>query len=178
MSINPHRKKDPVSGRSRASRGQPPGSRGTLLGLDRLGFFPMLQRCSCAIVLAVMLVGLPTAQAAEFKVEANGSRRMQSGRSERQHRPASQLPHECRSAGRTMDAADTAAPETWYCGRSQALLYNATRPHQALGHRSPMTVWREGIFPNTAVDMTLHLDNAVALPTWPQPQQQQQLCAA
>jgi putative transposase len=56
--------------------------------------------------------------------------------------------------------------------------YNATRPHQALGHRSPMTVWREGIFPNTAVDMTLHLDNAVALPTWPQPQQQQQLCAA
>jgi putative transposase len=30
--------------------------------------------------------------------------------------------------------------------------YNAIRPHQALGHRSPMTVWREGIFPNTAVD--------------------------
>jgi putative transposase len=56
--------------------------------------------------------------------------------------------------------------------------YNTTRPHQALGHRSPMTVWREGILPNTAVDMTLHLDNAVALPTWPQPQQQQQLCAA
>jgi hypothetical protein len=26
--------------------------------------------------------------------------------------------------------------------------------------------------------VTLHLANAVALPTWPQPQQQQQLCAA
>ena len=29
----------------------------------------MLRHCSCAIALAVMLVGLPTAQAAEFKVE-------------------------------------------------------------------------------------------------------------
>jgi hypothetical protein len=55
---------------------------------------------------------------------------MQSGRSERQHRPASQLPHECRSAGRTMDATDTAAPKTRYRGRSQALLYNEARPHQ------------------------------------------------
>jgi hypothetical protein len=35
------------------------------LGLDRLGFFPMLRRCSCAIALAVMVVGLPTAQAAD-----------------------------------------------------------------------------------------------------------------
>jgi putative transposase len=56
--------------------------------------------------------------------------------------------------------------------------YNTRRPHQALGHRSPMTVWREGIFANTAVDMTLRLDNAGALPTCPQPQQQQQLSAA
>jgi hypothetical protein len=36
-----------------------------LLGLDRLGFFPMLRRCSCVIALAVMLVGSPTAQAAD-----------------------------------------------------------------------------------------------------------------
>jgi len=47
------------------ARGQPPGSRGMLLGLDRLDFFPMLRRCSCVIALAVMLVGLPTAQAAD-----------------------------------------------------------------------------------------------------------------
>src|SRR5262249_37932185 len=66
----------------------------------------------------------PTDQTSTLESPANGSRRMQSGRSERQHRPASQLPHECRSAGRTMDATDTAAPEIRYCGRSQALLYN------------------------------------------------------
>ena len=55
--------------------------------------------------------------------------------------------------------------------------YNAARPHQALGNRTPMAVWREGIsggFLETAVDMTLRLDNAGALPTCPQPEQQQQ----
>jgi Integrase core domain len=53
--------------------------------------------------------------------------------------------------------------------------YNNTRPHQALGNRTPMAVWREGIsggLPETAVDMTLRLDNAKALPTCPQQQQQ------
>lgn len=55
--------------------------------------------------------------------------------------------------------------------------YNGRRPHQALGNRTPMAVWRQGIsaaLGDTAVDMTLRLDNAVALPTCPQPQQQQQ----
>jgi putative transposase len=59
--------------------------------------------------------------------------------------------------------------------------YNAARPHQALANRTPMTVWREGVtgaLGDTAVDMTLRLDNAGALPTWPQPPQQQQLCVA
>jgi hypothetical protein len=40
-----------------------------------------------------------------------------------------------------------------------------------------MAVWREsahGLLGGTAVDMTLRLDNAGALPTCPQPQQQQQ----
>jgi putative transposase len=58
--------------------------------------------------------------------------------------------------------------------------YNTRRPHQALGQRTPMAVWGEGAiggFANTAVDMTLRLDNAVALPTCPQPQQQQQIAA-
>jgi hypothetical protein len=39
-------------------------------------------------------------------------------------------------------------------------LYNTRRPHQALGHRSPMTIWREAAFANAAVDMTLRLDKA------------------
>src|SRR6266567_1219960 len=56
--------------------------------------------------------------------------------------------------------------------------YNGRRPHQALGNRTPMAVWREGKngeLADKAVDMTLRLDNAGALPTCPQPQQQQEL---
>jgi len=53
--------------------------------------------------------------------------------------------------------------------------YNGRRPHQALGNRPPMTVWRAGVTgpigPN-AVDM---MDNARALPTCQQPQHQKQV---
>jgi len=54
--------------------------------------------------------------------------------------------------------------------------YNSRRPHQALANRTPMAVWRDGVtgaLGGSAVDMTLRLDNAGALPTCPQPQQQQ-----
>jgi putative transposase len=61
--------------------------------------------------------------------------------------------------------------------------YNTRRPHQALGNQAPMAVWRAGVSGDIgeAVDMTLlvprSLDNAAALPTYPQPQQQQALIA-
>jgi len=61
--------------------------------------------------------------------------------------------------------------------------YNLQRPHQALANRAPMAVWRDGTIGEIceAVDMTLlvprSLDNAGALPTHPQPQQQQALIA-
>jgi len=58
--------------------------------------------------------------------------------------------------------------------------YNSRRPHQALGNRTPMAVWRAGkiaALGEKAVDMTLRLDNASALPTCPQPRQQQELAA-
>ena len=55
--------------------------------------------------------------------------------------------------------------------------YNHRRPHQALANRAPMAVWRNGVLGERAVDMTLRLDNADALPTYPQPQQQQALVA-
>jgi putative transposase len=53
--------------------------------------------------------------------------------------------------------------------------YNQQRPHQALHDRTPMEVWRgDPRGPGeTVVDMTLRLDNAGALPTCPQPPQQQ-----
>src|SRR5205807_6524843 len=50
---------------------------------------------------------------------------------------------------------------------------NSRRPHQALGNRTPMTLWREGTtgpLAENAVDM---MDNARAWPTCPQPKQQQ-----
>jgi putative transposase len=58
--------------------------------------------------------------------------------------------------------------------------YNSPRPHQALGYKTPMSVWRlgtTGALDATAVDMTLRLDNACALPTCPQPQQHQAFAA-
>ena len=60
---------------------------------------------------------------------------------------------------------------------SNCVLYNHLRPHQALANRTPMAVWRDGVtgaLAEKAVDMTLRLDNARALPTYPQPPQQQQ----
>jgi putative transposase len=54
--------------------------------------------------------------------------------------------------------------------------YNGRRPHQALGNRTPMAEWRAGqigALAEKTVDMTLRLDNACALPTCPQPQQQE-----
>jgi putative transposase len=49
--------------------------------------------------------------------------------------------------------------------------YNGKRPHQALGHRTPMAAWRAGVtgpLAGNAVDMTLRLDDALASPTCPQ----------
>src|SRR6516165_708837 len=59
--------------------------------------------------------------------------------------------------------------------------YNHRRPHQALANQTPMTVWHDAITGSLgegAVDMTLRLDNAGALPTSPQPAQQTKVLVA
>src|SRR5882672_3016963 len=59
--------------------------------------------------------------------------------------------------------------------------YNPRRPHQALAYQTPMAIWRDGItgaLGQGAVDMTLRLDNAGALPTSPQPPQQPKVLVA
>jgi putative transposase len=60
--------------------------------------------------------------------------------------------------------------------------YNHRRPHQAMSNQRPMNVWREGMDNRNAldeaVDMTLRLDNANALPTYPQQPQKKQKKAA
>jgi hypothetical protein len=99
----------------------------------------------------------------------------------RRGRTSSRRPHEPERSIRPMDARGKRPRDPRSCGRSVVALYNARRPHRALGHRTPMQVWREGTtgaLGETAVDMTLvlrtSLDNADALPTCPQPPQQQQ----
>jgi putative transposase len=59
--------------------------------------------------------------------------------------------------------------------------YNSRRPHQAMSNQTPMAVWRAGMDEIEAaarvVDMPLRLDNANALPTYPQQKQKQQEAA-
>lgn len=56
-------------------------------------------------------------------------------------------------------------------------LYNFRRPHQAMNNQTPMAVWHAGRdtieAATSAVDMPLRLDNANALPTYPQQHKQQ-----
>ena len=60
--------------------------------------------------------------------------------------------------------------------------YNHRRPHQALRNQRPMNVWRDGLQereePAEAVDIPLRLDNANALPTYPQQRQKKEKKAA
>jgi putative transposase len=55
--------------------------------------------------------------------------------------------------------------------------YNFRRPHQAMNNQMPMAAWRAGMdkieAAQRAVDMPLRLDNANALPTYPQQKQQE-----
>ena len=61
---------------------------------------------------------------------------------------------------------------------SWTTFYNFRRPHQAMNNQMPMAVWRAGMdkieAAARAVDMPLRLDNANALPTYPQQKQKQQ----
>jgi len=101
------------------------------------------------------------------------ARDRQPNRSERtgkRGRQASLSPPRPKPGGRTMDATDTPVPENCSRGRSQTVLYNQRRLHQALGYRVPMAVWREGPLPKAYE----HVDNANALTTCPQADQKQQ----
>ena len=57
--------------------------------------------------------------------------------------------------------------------------YNERRPHQGLAYRTPMAVRRDGTLENNGPARGCgHVDNARALPTGPQPQQQEHDMAA
>ncbi len=59
--------------------------------------------------------------------------------------------------------------------------YNFRCPHQAMNNLTPMAMWRAGMgeieAAARAVDMPLRLDNANALPTYPQQRHKQQEAA-
>ena len=52
--------------------------------------------------------------------------------------------------------------------------YSSRRPHQALVYATPMAVWCHGVVDAVAAQAVDMMDNARALPTCPQPKQQQQ----
>lgn len=71
--------------------------------------------------------------------------------------------------------------EAWAGISAWISFYNGRRPHQALGDRAPMAVWRAGVtgpLAGNAVDMTLRLDDADASPTCPRRLPQQPPLAA
>ena len=64
---------------------------------------------------------------------------------------------------------------------SWMIFYNFRRPHQAMNNQTPMAVWRAGMDKIEAaertVDMPLRLDNANAVPTYPQQKHNKQEAA-
>ena len=96
-----------------------------------------------------------------------------------QHRSSFRSPHEYEQFAQPRDARNRqwlSLRRLQYRGSCGVEFYNTRRPHQALGNWAPMAVWRAaatGQLGETAVDMPLRLDNAAALPTYPQPPQQQ-----
>jgi putative transposase len=74
------------------------------------------------------------------------------------------------------DGREARAGVSWWM-----TFYNFRRPHQAMDNQMPMAVWRAGMdkieAAAKAVDMPLRLDNANALPTYPQQKQKQQKAA-
>jgi hypothetical protein len=71
------------------------------------------------------------------ELQANGPCPIRLGCSEIQRGPICRSHRERRPEARTTDARDTGLRETRFRGRSQALLYNNERPHQALNMRYP-----------------------------------------
>src|SRR5262249_37766829 len=64
----------------------------------------------------------------------------------RRHRP-SRSPHARKRDGRTKGDIDTGVREEWSCGRSQTLLYNLDRPHQALDQNVPASRYQPSTRP-------------------------------
>jgi transposase InsO family protein len=63
--------------------------------------------------------------------------------SEKRHYQPCRPPHERKLGDQTKDDADKEPREERSCGRSQTLLYNATRRHSTIGYLSPVEFERK-----------------------------------
>jgi transposase InsO family protein len=63
--------------------------------------------------------------------------------SEKRHYQPCRPPHERKLGDQTKDDADKEPHEEQSCGRSQTLLYNATRRHSTIGYLSPVEFERK-----------------------------------
>jgi transposase InsO family protein len=63
--------------------------------------------------------------------------------SEKRHYQPCRPPHERKLGDQTKDDADKEPHEERSCGRSQTLLYNATRRHSTIGYLSPVEFERK-----------------------------------
>jgi transposase InsO family protein len=63
--------------------------------------------------------------------------------SEKRHYQPCRPPHERKLGDQTKDDADKEPHEERSCGRSQTLLYNATRRHSTIGYVSPVEFERK-----------------------------------
>ena len=84
---------------------------------------------------------LPSGRISRPELQANDQCPNRSGCSEIQRDPICRSHRERRPEARTTDARDTRLRETRFRGRSQALLYNADRPHSAFNGRTPDEVY-------------------------------------
>ena len=164
----------PARARTEATRGCPPRPAAVRLT-------PQAQSRSSVVMPLSASTHRPQARTSRPAVQANVPSPDRQGCSEKCSSPAARSPRARAPPAQTTDARGTEHGVPRSHGRSVADFYNTRRPHQALGNRTPMAIWRDGVtgaLGNTAMDMTLRLDNADALTTCPQPPQQQQVYAA
>jgi hypothetical protein len=83
------------------------------------------------------LLRRPTGRTSRPEPPASDQRPTHLACSGKQRHPTSRSLREQQPEAQTTDATDTKAPEPRSRGRSQALLFNAERPHEALGYQTP-----------------------------------------
>src|SRR6476620_11480089 len=81
--------------------------------------------------------GMPSGRTSKLEPPANDLLAIHPACSGERHHQPCQRPHECKLGDQTKDDADKEPREERSCGRSQASLYNTSRPHTSLNGLTP-----------------------------------------